>query len=109
VEKIGTDGLPVMVNSQIKLSSHIKALLEIADNKVELVEIIFSRTSPTTWSGSRAKILENRSKAFAELLNHPSYEVRDLVKAKLVLFEEAIQREKAERAERDSEREQRFE
>jgi hypothetical protein len=94
---------------QVALTSHIKALLEIADNKNDIVETIFAGTWPDGWAGSLAEILEVRSKAFAELLNHHSPEVRELAKAKLTSLEEMIRKKREQEAEEYGRREQRFE
>lgn len=94
---------------QVVLSRHIKALLEIADNKNDIVETIFAGTWPDGWSGSLAEILEVRSKAFAELLDHHSQEVRELAKAKLTSLEKTIRKKREQEAEEYGRREQRFE
>ena len=94
---------------QVILSSHIKALLEVAENKIGIVETIFDSVWPDVGSGSPAEILEVRSKAFAELLNHHSPEVREFAKIKLTLIEKAVQKNREQEAEENSWREQRFE
>lgn len=91
------------------LTEHIKALLDIAHNKLGIVDTIFSNVWPTSWSGSRARILELRANAFSELLKYPSADVQEYAKAKLPLIEAAILKEK-EREENENRRnEQRFE
>lgn len=91
------------------LSEHAKSLLEVADDKLAMVEIIFEHVQPNSWSGSRADIFEVRSKAFAELLEYPDPEVRDLVTKKLSTLEERIRLERESEAAEHNEREQRFE
>lgn len=75
------------------------ALLDIAENKIEIIETIFHKTYPGGWSGSLAEILEVRSKAFAQLLNHPLSEVREYAQSKLILIEKNIQENRAREAE----------
>ncbi|RYZ86969.1 MAG: hypothetical protein EOP06_13520 [Proteobacteria bacterium] len=91
------------------LSKHIRTLLEIAQDKGSIVEVIFENANPSSWSGSIADIFEVRSKAFAELLQYPDPAVQALVKTKLALFEQRIHLERAREAVENNEREQRFE
>jgi hypothetical protein len=91
------------------LSNHVKSLLEVAQDKLAMVEIIFENAHPGGWSGSLADILEVRSKAFAELLKHSNPEMQGLVRTKLTLLEQQIHIEREREAARNNEREQRFE
>lgn len=74
-----------------------------------MIETIFLRTWPSAWSGSLAEILEVRSKAFAELLDHDSLEVRETAKVKLVKIENSAREKRKEEAEESNRYEQRFE
>jgi len=94
---------------QVKLSDHIKSLLEISENKTEIIEIIFSDIQPSGWSGSLADIIETRAKAFSELLDHSLPEVRESAKTKFTKIEKIVQEEKKRESERNTRREQRFE
>lgn len=94
---------------RVVLSEPIKALLEAAVDKKNIINTIFSRIQPTSWSGSRADIMEIRAKAFAELLEHPSSEVRDLAARKLELVEQFVRQDREQEAAEHSQREQRFE
>lgn len=94
---------------KVILSHHISSLLDAAENKVEIVEAIFSRSYPSGWSGSLADILEVRSEAFAELLTHVSPEVREVAKTKLSLLNRAIRENRESEVEEYNRREQRFE
>ncbi|CAK8722554.1 ATP-binding protein [Candidatus Electrothrix laxa] len=94
---------------KVKLSEHIKALLEVAENPIDIVEIIFKNTWPGDWSGSLANILEVRSRAFAEFLEHPSDELREFAKEKLGEIKKSVHQNREQEAERNSQHEQRFE
>ena len=94
---------------RVVLSTHAKALLDIAEDKLGVAEVFFKRTRPDSYPGSLAKILEVRSKAFAELLDHSSHDVREFAKAKLVLIEQSVRQRREQEAEENSRREQRFE
>ena len=94
---------------KLVLSHHITSLLDAAENKVAIVETIFSRSFPSGWSGSLADILEVRSEAFADLLNHVSPEVREIARTKLSLLNRSIRENREREAEEYNRREQRFE
>ena len=94
---------------EVALSRHITSLLDAAEDKVAIVETIFSRTFPSGWSGSLADILEVRAKAFAELSNNDSPEVQEIVKAKLSLLNKSIRENRDHESDEYNQREQRFE
>lgn len=94
---------------RVALSEHITSLLELAQDKLAIVQIIFENAYPSVWSGSLADILEVRSNALTELLSHSDPEVKALASTKLTFLEQQIRIEHEREAARDSEREQRFE
>lgn len=95
---------------QVKLSGHIKVLLEAAEKPIGIVETIFRGTWPSGgWSGSLAGILEARSRAFAELLEHPTHEVREFARLKLSLIQKSIRKNREQEGKENSWRERRFE
>ncbi|WP_179038216.1 hypothetical protein [Limnobaculum xujianqingii] len=100
---------PLENPKQIALSQHAILLLNAAENKAAIVETIFSRSFPSSWSESLADILEARSQAFSELLNHDSPEVREIAKAKLSLLNRSIRENRERETEEYNRREQRFE
>lgn len=65
------------------LTEHIKSFLNEAEDKIAIVETIFTNTCPSCWSGSLAQILDVRSKAFAELTEHTDTAVREYAATKL--------------------------
>ncbi len=100
---------PMENPKQVTLSSHIKSLLEAAEDKAAIVETIFCRTFPSGWSGSLAEILEVRSKAFSDLLNYPSPEVQKMASIKLALLYRSVRENREQEAKLDTRQEQRFE
>ena len=94
---------------KVALSKHIISLLDAAEDKVAIVETVYSRTFPGGWSGSLADILEVRSKAFAGLLNHGSPEVQEMAKTKLSLLNRSVSEDREREAKKCNQREQRFE
>ncbi|SMP71406.1 hypothetical protein [Anoxynatronum buryatiense] len=95
--------------NQFKLSNHIETFLNVAENPIDIVEIIFKDTWPDSCSGSLAAIIEARSRAFAELLDHTSREVQDFARHKLTIIESSIRKNREREAAENSLREQRFE
>ncbi|WP_312835603.1 hypothetical protein [Comamonas sp.] len=91
------------------LSDHIKSLLAAATDKHAMVETIFEDINPSSWSGSRANIMEIRSKAFEELLDYPDTEVQAWVRTKLAILKQVIRTEQEREAAEHNRREQRFE
>lgn len=92
---------------QIVLSEHAKALLEVAKDKCLIVNKMAANVSPNSYSG--ALVQKARSKAFAELLNHPSPEVHELVKEKLISIEHLIHETQAREERENRWNEQSFE
>lgn len=101
--------VPLEHPKRVVLSEPIKALLQAAVDKQSIVNTIFSEIQPMSWSGSRADIMEIRAKAFAELLEHPLSEVRDLTTKKFEWVERAVREEREREAQEHGRREQRFE
>jgi len=94
---------------KLVLSKHILSLLDRAQDKLAIVQIIFDNTSPSGWSGSLANILEVRLLAFSDLLKHSNPKIHEAVKAKVALLESRIRTERDREAAENNEREQRFE
>ncbi|WP_371182003.1 hypothetical protein [Xanthomonas sacchari] len=101
--------VPLDHPKRVVLSEPIKALLEAATDKEGIVNTIFLGIQPTSWSGSQADIMEIRARAFAELLEHPKPEVRDLVAKKLEHVEQVMRNIREREAAEHNRREQRFE
>lgn len=94
---------------KLTLSHQITSLLDAAENKIAIVEVIFNKSFPNGWSGSLADILEVRAEAFAELLNHSSPEVREIAKIKLSHLNRSIRENREREVEEYNWREQRSE
>lgn len=103
------DTNPLEAPKRVILSDHIKALLEVSENRPAMVETIFEATHPSSWSGSLATILETRSRAFAELLDYPDHGVQSLVRRKINDLGGRIRDIQIREAKEHNEREQRFE
>ncbi|MAC46003.1 MAG: hypothetical protein CMI12_04010 [Oceanospirillum sp.] len=106
---VDRDSGPLGEAKEVILSDQIKAFLHEANDKVQIIETIFSNTQPRGWSGSLSKILKIRAKALQELLMHPDTEIREFVQQKLLLLESVIEQEREREAAENMRNEQRFE
>lgn len=70
-------------NVPVKLSEHFKSLLNISENKTDLIETLMLYLTPSCYSGYFYELLEEREKALSELLNSPTLEVRELISIKI--------------------------
>lgn len=95
--------------TRTELSPHIKALLAVAKDKSTIVEIIVDNIRPSSFSGSLAKIMENRLNAFMELLRYPDAEVQTQAQSKISILEQDIRLQQEREASEQKSREQRFE
>jgi hypothetical protein len=95
--------------SKVKISDHMMTILNAVDNKINVVETVFGRIWPSSWSGSLADILEVRVCALEELSEYPSPEVQRIVTEKLKTVRKDILECRAREADENNRREQRFE
>lgn len=100
---------PTVDKRPVELSGHIKAIFHTANNKDKIVEIIYDKIRPNSWSDSLADVLESRAEAFSELSSHASVEIQKLIEKKLALVNQWIQKEREREAQEHNQREQRFE
>jgi hypothetical protein len=91
------------------LTEHALVLLDVAEDKLAIANEIYEDISPNSWSGSRADIMEERMKAFSELTNYATPEIRQFAESKILILKETICEERKFEADRFAEREQRFE
>ncbi len=93
---------------EIQLSAHIRALLEVAEEKGEIIEIMAAAFASSV-QVPIVEVLEQRYRAFAELLEHSSLEVQEAVKSKLPHLKNDIRHAKELEADMSKKDEQRFE
>lgn len=106
---IGTDSQSHDNPQKVILSHHITSLLDTAQDKSAIVDIIFYKISPSHWIGSLAGILEVRSEAFSALLSHVSPDVRKRAQTHISHLHQKIEKRRVQEAQNYSQREQRFE
>jgi len=84
-------------------------LLENSPEPTKVLDEYSSSLHPTSWSGSRAKILESRLPLFHSLINHDNKGVSSWAINKEVQWKKNIAREYEKEVERDIDRAERFE
>jgi len=93
----------------VKMSEAAIRMLEAAPEPEPILEAFAERVAPSSWSGSRANVMQPRADAIGKLVQHESAEIAEVAKAvaaKLVMW---IEHEKVIEQRQDEEREQRFE
>ncbi len=95
--------------TKVILTEHALALLDAAENKLAIAEWIYNEINSSSYIGSRADMIETRSKAFAVLTEHSLLMVREFAISKMVMLEQIIQKSRAQEAAENNQREQRFE
>lgn len=96
-------------DGDIELTPAAVEFLEASPHKEAVLMAYASQLEPMSWSGSRADIMQNRTKSFQVFAHHPN---PDIAKAAGDAIKEITKRIDAERKwekRRDEEREQRFE
>lgn len=95
--------------TKVILTEHALALLDAAENKLAIAEWIYNEINSSSYIGSRADMIETRSKAFAVLTEHSLLMVREFAISKMVMLEQIIQKSREQEAAENNQREQRFE
>ncbi len=100
---------PGNADSKPSWSAHSKALMESAPDPAVVVEALIVRLRPSSWSGSRASVMERNAKLIDEIEPRVAAQLeRVLDEAKKSLIDEIAQERRYEQL-RDSARDERFE
>ncbi|MCI2393282.1 hypothetical protein [Aliiroseovarius sediminis] len=83
--------------------------LEAAPEHEPVLYAYADRVTPSSWSGSRADVMQPRADAIAELTQHEREEIAQAAKSVSDRLAMEIERERVRDRQRDEEREQRFE
>ncbi|APX15254.1 hypothetical protein BWR17_04960 [Phaeobacter inhibens] len=83
--------------------------LEAAPEHEPVLHAYADRVTPSSWSGSRADVMQPRADAIAELKQHEREEIAKAAKSVSDRLAMEIERERVRDRQRDEEREQRFE
>ena len=91
------------------MSAQAMALLEAAPHPEAVVSSFVDDVAPTSWSGSRATIMERRLAALEHLLGHPDERVRRAFERLASDLRRLIERERERERSADRERDVSFE
>lgn len=91
------------------IASSAVAFLEAAPEPEPVLHAYADRVTPSSWSGSRADVMQPRADAIAELTQHEREEIAKAAKSVSDRLVMEIERERVRDQQRDEEREQRFE
>ncbi len=87
----------------------VEAILENAPDLTEIFEELGRSLRPSTWSGSRAAILEERSVLLPNLFDHENAEVGAWAKSHYKLLHQAVASEREQEKKHDRQRNESFE
>ncbi|WP_422156162.1 hypothetical protein KV699_04715 [Vreelandella titanicae] len=93
----------------VVMSASAIKLLEASPEPEEVLEVFAERIILSSWSGSRANMVQSRADAIAELAEHKSVQIAKASKSVSAKLVEWIEREKVREQQEDEKREQRFE
>ena len=91
------------------ITSSAVEFLEAAPEPEPILYAYADRANPSSWSGSRADVMQPRADAIAELTQHEREEIAKAAKSVSDRLAMKIERERVRETQRDEEREQRFE
>jgi hypothetical protein len=91
-------------NDEFELRPVFKRILENAPNLGAVLYNLTASFVPSSWSGSRADIMQKRSDVLRILFQHENEEIRALAKNKYAEFQETIKKERAWEEQRESNR-----
>ena len=91
-------------NDEFELRPVVKSILENAPNLGAVLDNLTASFKPSSWSGSRADIMQKRSDVLKKLFQHENEEIRAIAKNKYAEFQETIKKERAWEEQRESNR-----
>ncbi|OCH28947.1 hypothetical protein A6E12_08705 [Aliivibrio fischeri] len=97
------------VNGVYRLSKEVRRLLDISPNPVDVLSRINSSLIPSSWSGSRASILESRLSVYSDLEEYDNSEVQLWACSEKASLQIRIEIERKWEEERDQKTDERFE
>jgi hypothetical protein len=84
-------------------------LIEEAPEPVKVLEVLARRLEPTSWSGSRASILEQNATVLIPLITHKKKIIAKFAQECKARFDEAVARERASELKESRQTDERFE
>lgn len=95
--------------SPICLQDDALRFLEASPDPGAILEIFAEHVAPSSWSGSRANVMQPRVEAIGQLVTHKSADISKSARAEYEKLTQWVENEKERELREDSEREQRFE
>ncbi|MDX7900412.1 hypothetical protein [Aeromonas media] len=92
-----------------EMSESALRLLEASSDPVVVLETFAERVTPSSCSGSRAKIMQSRAEAIRKLIEHERTDISSAAQTVSVNLVQLIERQKEREQREDMEHEQRFE
>lgn len=93
----------------LEMSELALRLLEASPVPVIVLEIFAERVIPSSWSGSRAEVMQSRAKAIHKLVEHERADISTAAQTVSANLLQQIERQKEREQREDMEHEQRFE
>ncbi|WP_409422576.1 hypothetical protein ABHF91_06090 [Pseudaeromonas sp. ZJS20] len=93
----------------LTMSEPALRLLEASPDPAVVLEAFAKRVAPSSWSGSRANVMQPRADAIKKLIGHDRAEIAEAARTVSAKLVDWIEREKASEKREDMEHEQRFE
>ncbi|MFM9797851.1 hypothetical protein ACKKBJ_02065 [Aeromonas dhakensis] len=93
----------------LRMSELALRLLEASPEPAIVLEIFAERVTPSSWSGSRAKVMQSRAKAIHKLVEHERADISTAAQTVSANLVQLIERQKEREQREDMEHEQRFE
>jgi len=93
----------------MKMSESALRLLEASSDPVVVLETFAERVTPSSWSGSRAKVMQSRAEAIRKLVEHERADISTTAQTVSANLVQLIERQKEREQREDMEHEQRFE
>ncbi|MDX7649202.1 hypothetical protein, partial [Aeromonas caviae] len=84
-------------------------LLESSPDPAIVLEIFAESVTPSSWSGSRAKVMQSRAEAIRKLVEHDRADISSAAQTVSENLVQFIERQKEREQREDMEQEQRFE
>lgn len=93
----------------VTISESSIKLLEASPNPEAVLESFAERVTPSSWSGSRASVMQSRADAIGRLVEHERPDISQAVKSVSAKLAKLIEYERERERREDEDREQRFE
>ncbi|MFM5686850.1 hypothetical protein ACET70_18670, partial [Aeromonas caviae] len=93
----------------LRMSELALRLLESSPDPAIVLEIFAESVTPSSWSGSRAKVMQSRAEAIRKLVEHDRADISSAAQTVSENLVQFIERQKEREQREDMEQEQRFE